>query len=176
MHFPAAELEDSLSQMGWDLKSKVLYGMVRDEHGRLPRFKIGDWFVYIIVPYIYFPKTFQMGILNSCSSTKDILVLPYENVISARNQESCWTLTFYVYATHICEIFLLQRATACGVQTHVDSNLCPSFCCIAQAHNNGTGSPHFLTLQTPIVLDCLAYLKLPRPCLVKLRLRRHTAL
>ena len=64
MHLPAAELEDALSQVGCDLRSKVLYEMARDERGNLSRFKTGNRFVYMIVPETPLPKTFRMGIFN----------------------------------------------------------------------------------------------------------------
>ena len=64
MHLPAAELEDALSQVGCDLKSKVLYEMARDARGNLSRLKTGNRFVYMIVPETPLPKTFRMGIFN----------------------------------------------------------------------------------------------------------------
>ena len=78
MHRPAAELEDALSQVRCDLRSKVLYLMARDERGNLSKFKTGNRFVYIIVPETPLPKTFWRGIFNPmlfykeqpCTSTR----------------------------------------------------------------------------------------------------------
>ena len=64
MHLPAAELEDALSQVGCDIRSKVLYEMARDERGKLSRFQTGNRFVYMIVSETSLLKTFRMGIFN----------------------------------------------------------------------------------------------------------------
>ena len=88
MHFPAAELEDALSQVGCDLRSKVLYEMARDERGNLSRFKTGNRFVYMIVPETPLPKTFRMGNLTPGSFTKSNHVLPRGSVLSAFNLDT----------------------------------------------------------------------------------------
>ena len=88
MHLPATELEDALSQVGCDLRSKVLYEMAQDESGNMSRFKTGNRFVYMIVPETPLPKTFRMGIFNPGSFTKSSHVLPRGSVLSAFNLDT----------------------------------------------------------------------------------------
>ena len=92
VHLPAAELEDALSQVGCDLRSKVLYEMARAELGNLSRFKTGNRFGYMIVPETPLPKHSPWEFLTPGSFTKSSHVLPLLHIArECINEQVCRT-------------------------------------------------------------------------------------
>ena len=62
--YSSSEIEDCLKQLGCHLLSNIRFQHVRDENGKLTRFKNGNRFLYIAVPKDPLPKQVKIGLFN----------------------------------------------------------------------------------------------------------------